>query len=262
MSEKAPNQNNENRFRHMPVTEPNAKERLKIFREGFKEFQKEYPEVLGAMLYGSMAKGKADGDSDIDVSIFVDAEALKDENLPKVESKIRYSPDYRRGLVYRNKFLKYLNISNYEILQYYAHLDVKLISEKIIDETINKFLLKKDDYKKWKNKFNIEKYANLNEEKKDTLMMKHEDNFCDPRAYSLFFASIGRGIEKYRHMLLKKLYDLPDRKDAENMWESIYYSVLHYEQGREETIKLNIPKTLNEAIRVFHPEFYKKISKS
>ena len=258
----------EQRFRFNPATETTAKARLDVFRNGVKKFQEKYPEVLGATLFGSMMKGeKAHKDSDIDAMLFIDGEAIQSTEINPVDAESGYSdplllisPSIFFAQEYRSKFLEELHVSEDEINKYYKDVSARMISGEIIDKEIDRFLKSSHLYEEWRNNFNKKEHNNLTKEEKDTLMKDNDMGFIDPTIFFMFCASVGRGIEKYRQLFLEKLYNLPDRKIAEYMWEGVYWKVLFFEQDRNETIKGNVPKNIEEAIHVYHPDFYKKIN--
>jgi len=260
----------EQRFRFNTATETTAKARLEFFRNGVKKFQEKYPEVLGATLFGSMMQGnKAHKDSDIDATLFIDGEITPSKDISKVDTNSIFSeslelisPSVFFAQEYRSKFLEELNVPQDEIPKYYKDFSARIISGKVIDTAIDDFLKIGHLYKKWRDGFSKEKYNNLNKEEKDTLMMNNDLGFVDPTIFFMYCASVGKGIEKYRQLFLEKLYNLSDKEMAEYMWEAVHWKILFFEQGRTDIIKENVPNNLEEAIRIYHPDFYKKIKNS
>ncbi len=58
---------------------PEVQERLRVLREVFKELQGKYPEIISLSLYGSLTKGYATEDSDIDAFLHINGEIEKHE---------------------------------------------------------------------------------------------------------------------------------------------------------------------------------------
>lgn len=77
-----------------------SRDRLRILREEFKKFQREYPgEVIAFSLYGSMSKGYAEEESDIDGALFFDKNAKDAGNL-FLEFKRRYPQTIADAITY------------------------------------------------------------------------------------------------------------------------------------------------------------------
>lgn len=61
--------------------EPFAKERLAKVKTTVDVLKREHPEILSFCLFGSMVKGKAKPESDIDGYLFVDADSVPNAQL-------------------------------------------------------------------------------------------------------------------------------------------------------------------------------------
>lgn len=245
------------RFRFTPALEINAKKRLDFFRNKIKDFQKKYPEVIGATIFGSMIRGKsAHNESDVDSILYIDKEVIPVNKRPKDGD---YKKEEELAFIYLGKFIKESKIDKNEISKYSIH--PVLISEDLIDESIDESKINKGFFEKLKKKVYLEN-KNLSEEKIDTIMRDSLIVGVNSDVCGLFHAKVGIGIEKYRKMFLEKIYNLEDRSMSEYIWENVYLKVLRFEQGRENPVSINIPKTLDMAIKIYHPDLYKKIINS
>lgn len=251
MSKEFPNQDNIFEKRFELTTNQDARYQFDNFRDKVKEFQKDYPEVLGATVYGSMIKGdQANENSDIDAFLYIDAEAISDEDkLQNLSTK-----------EYRSNFLKALNLSEEEESKYYRDLRFRMLSNEVLDDYINKYIEYEEQRKVYK-KIIEEKYSHEmpNEERNDLLPEKPFKPI-DFGISGIFHARVGSGIEKYRRLLLEKIIAIPDVEIAKKIWNNIYLDLITYE-GRDDPDKsIRIPSTLNEALALYHQNLYKSIS--
>lgn len=256
MNEQLNNQISNNERRFTLATETTARTRLDNFRDKVKDFQKKNPEVLGATVYGSMIKGEqAKETSDIDAFLYVDAETMPEkENLQEKYNFV--------DIKYRTDFLKSLNISNEDEQTYYRDLRVKLLSEETIDKDIDDYIQSETRYNTYKQMLN-EKYTyDLPEEDKEKLLAQEPlTQGMDFATAGMFHAKVGYGLEKYRHLFLEKVNELSDKKMSDNIWKDIYSQLKTYEQRSDPSKKIEIPATLDEAIRIYHSDLYKSIRK-
>ncbi|MEI7810230.1 MAG: nucleotidyltransferase domain-containing protein [bacterium] len=254
MNEQLNNQTNNNERRFTPAIETSAKTRLNNFRDGIKDFQKQNPEVLGATVYGSMIKGEqAKETSDIDAFLYIDKETLPEGENGKSKDVVE--------LEYRNNFLKSLNIPEGEVSKYYGDLRPKLLDNQTLDNDINTRIEYDNKMKAYK-KMLEEKYTYEASDEEKEKLLSQEPQFKNDFAISgMFHARVGRGIEKYRHMFLDKVNALPDKEMAEKIWNEVYFDLKTFEERSDPNKKIEIPSTLNDALRVYHPDLYKSISK-
>jgi len=229
---------------------PVAYGRLEQFRQQVKKFQEEYPEVLGATVFGSMIKGeKATAESDIDGFLYIDAEVNDKEKL-KNRSKLEI--DYKTNL------LKRLGLSPEEEEKYFHDFQPKILSNEILDQDINSFVTiykKRQEYR-----MIAEEY----EEENDVVLMlaDREKLFgqmpgipsVDESIAGMFHARVGHGIQKYRRLFLEKLMTLEDPKMAREIWNGIYAQLSTYEGRGSEGKIVRLPATLEEALQIYHPE--------
>jgi len=254
MNEKMDIQTSNKEKRFLPATESFAKARLDNFRSGIKSFQKEHPEVLGATVYGSMIKGdQAKETSDVDAFLYIDKENLpngeKSKDIDVLESE------------YRSGFLKSLNISQEEASKYYGDLRPKLLDDQVLNNDINARVEYDNQMKAYK-KMLEEKYTyEASDEEKGKLLSQEPQLKNDLAIPGMFHARVGGGIEKYRRLFLDKVNALPDKEMAEKIWKDVCFELKTYEERSDPNKKIEVPQTLNEALRVYHPDLYKSISK-
>jgi len=75
------------RKRFLLSSHPELKKRLALLQKVVRDFQKQYPEFISLGLYGSLIKGYATPESDIDADIFIDQEIAEQR-----ETEPRYRP--------------------------------------------------------------------------------------------------------------------------------------------------------------------------
>src|SRR3989344_4502474 len=62
-----------------------VREKVHLLQSVIAEMQKEYPEIVGATLFGSLSSGQASKESDIDAYVFVDYEKAAERLKPRQE---------------------------------------------------------------------------------------------------------------------------------------------------------------------------------
>jgi predicted nucleotidyltransferase len=253
MKEQLTNQSSNQERRFVPATESTAKNRLDDFRGAVKDYQKEHPEFLGATVYGSMIKGEqATENSDVDAFLYVDKELIaKNDDLEKEES---FKDEYR------SNFLNTLKVPEEERSKYYGDLRVQLLDENVIKDEINskiQFLEKEKAFKEMiAEKYN---YEASDEEKQNLLSQEPEHKTISFGTSGMFHARVGSGIDKYRHIFLEKLNSLPDKNISNEVWNDVYAQLTTMEQRKDPEKQIQIPETLNDALRTYHPDLYRKI---
>ncbi|MDQ5971092.1 MAG: transf 2 protein [Patescibacteria group bacterium] len=254
MNEQITPKTNTNERRFLPAAESSAKLRLDNFRTGIKDFQKKNPEVLGATVYGSMIKGdQAKETSDVDAFLYIDNETLPEDEKNKNEDVVESE--------YRNNFLKSLNIPEDEASKYYGDLRPKLLDSKTLDNDI-KSRIEHDNQMKAYKKMLEEKYTyDASDEEKEKLLSQEPQFKNDFAISGMFHARVGSGIEKYRRLFLEKVKALPDEEMAEQIWKDVYFDLKTYEERSDPSKKIEIPSTLKDALRVYHPDLSKNINR-
>jgi predicted nucleotidyltransferase len=265
ISKKTPESKESTKRFELP-TEPKAKERLNDFREKIKEFQKIYPEILGATVFGSMIRGeKAKGTSDIDAILYIDGE---DQNVLKKLQDYKNSRERENvAEIYLNNFFNESKIKKSD--KKYYHLAPIIVNKFLINESIDESLYEEAGYREWESNFE-NKNRKLISVPREKILKRIEESHpgdADPDIYPIFHAQVGKGIEKYRQMYLGKLFNLykkgeKGKKSVEYIWENIYFKLLKSESTRDRQIDINIPKTFIEALKVYYPKLYIKILKN
>ncbi len=256
MKEQLPTSNDNIQERRFTLaTESSARTRLDGFRDGVKSFQKEHPEFLGATVYGSMIKGdQAKETSDVDAFLYIDADIISDTDKNKKSEDLESE--------YRTSFLKSLNIPVEEASKYYGDLRAKVLSGQVLEDNINGRIEYENQYNTYK-KMLEEKYTyeTPEEEKEKLLAQEPKTQPIDFAVLGMFHARVGSGIEKYRHLFLEKIMALPDKKMAEKIWDDVYFDLKTYEQRKDPNKVIELPVTLEEATKVYHPDLYKSENK-
>lgn len=196
-----------------------SQERLRIIRETFDQLQRQYPDVLSLSIYGSMSKGYATPDSDVDVIIYLDVRKVKDEQ------------DVEREMEIKNNFQEKLRPMG-------IGCDCKIyqISEEIINEGL-------EDAERVRQSLNIDPNSH---------MLPHLGNQYQPIKDLFTGISVGVGIQKYRRYLLKQL-ELQGEK-GQKIWRGIIDSVRSFERdlpGDDDSFKDLYPYDLQKAMEIY-----------
>lgn len=233
------------------ATDPVARERIDFFRDAIKAFQHEHPEVLGATVFGSMIKGdRAGATSDVDAFLYIDGEAIpeemQNENTKDIEDR------------YRSDLLQKMGVSSAEARSLYGDLFPKLLSTEVVNRNIQANVV----YERAR----AEKTRILMETDTSDMTPEQKEQLYDPPENAptddfeiggMFHARVGSGIEKYRKLYLEKLAQLPDKELAESIWSGVYAQLETMEAGDK---KRRVPRTLEDALKTYHPELYESVS--
>lgn len=229
-----PRERSEKRF--ILSKEQFAQERIRGIKDTVRELQKEYSEVLGLCLFGSMTKGTVCPESDIDGSFFIDADKVakkfgfkENDILQNINVELGRAecfkenselgiPDYGREI--REKLQERLNLS----LKQIKHITVRPISENIIDQHLD--ILKR--------RVEIREYSG--------------PLYPSRNLFPMFHLETGRGIKKCRKYLIDKL--IASGETGEKVWKAIIKSTEELEHIRIDTRK-RYPRTLKEAQKVY-----------
>ena len=241
--------------RFLPATESIAHERLNHFRGTVKEFQKKFPEVLGATVFGSMIKGEqAKETSDIDSFIYIDKD--------KIPKDIGIDNPHDLEQLYLSKFKNKLNLPEDDFQKYYHDLRTKVLSNDILENSIADFIDYEESHEEYKKMVeSTYSFEMLEEEKNKLLKAEPPLAYINQPISGMFHARVGTGIEKYRQLFLEKINSLSDKNMAEKIWRSVHFNLKTYEQREDENKTIKIPETLNEALQVYHPDLYKSTKK-
>lgn len=210
-----------------------AKERIARIKSSVELLQQKYSEVLSFCMYGSMVKGTAHQESDIDGFLFIDTDKINDFNESKdtesqtfkdrkaisatlfnMEVEKRYKDELKEALKTN------LNLSGEQV----KHVLVRPINEKIIDSHV----------------------ADLEE------AIEHESNIlplASTNLSAMFHLDVGGGIKKYRHYLLDKLNNMGAK--GERVWREIIGSTEEIEQNLSRDTEKRYPRSLPEALKKY-----------
>jgi predicted nucleotidyltransferase len=230
-----------------------ARSRLDKFRDTLKMFQDKHPEVLGATVYGSMIKGEAArAQSDVDAFLYIDADTLPEANRPTEQGDIQSK--------YRSDFLNELGIPEEEAERLYGDLIPKLLSSEILSANIKANVEYESAQEAQKRLIDAAYDSGASDEEKQRLFAQEirssaTDNF---EIAGMFHARVGSGIEKYRRLFLEKLAELPNQEIAKSIWSNVYAQIETMEAGNKSR---RVPRTLDDALMIYHPDLYKKINK-
>lgn len=219
-----------------------ARERLKGLRESFSEIQKEYPEVVSLALFGSMTKGKAREESDIDGWIFVDASRvpMAETGKPTVEKvktgggmeEYRLTPDVaqRYSGSLREKLKTRLQLTDEQV----HHLRTLAISPEILEDELLKITGDVQKLLTWENA-------------SGTKRGPRPDVQIPTNLYAMFHLSLGNDIRAYRSQLLERLNRMGDV--GARAWKEIIWQTEFMEQGMPiKPTDRRYPRTLEEAV--------------
>lgn len=213
-------------------------------QKAIEALQKKYPEILGMTLFGSLTKRESSKSSrDIDEYVFLDPYKVAKKENKKIEEIIFYPYINAVGILngkafnprftdeidqrYKTEIRQKLLQNNPELTHsQMEHLWVFPISEAIVNNFID---------------------SNIDEQ-----------YYLEDAIFSgLFHLRVGQGkeIQKYRKMIIDKLYSLGQR--GEEIWNRIIHAVALAEQdtrveGTETRVqKTHYPQTIEAARRVY-----------
>lgn len=243
-----------------------SKDRLKRLREGFNLLQSERPELAGISLYGSMTKGNALEESDIDGDIFIDTELVQDGD--QIFERTEKNEEYGQGFQYELKediaktystFIKdYLKEKSELQGDQVKHLRTYPINRQIIDDQIKGLIDYKHQVTERDNKRDqIDEYYTRGEDPPDELKSNEDPKlfYVAGNVSSLFHLQMGKGLDKYRSYLIDKLKEAGD--EGEQVWQQIIQSTSFMEDyGKNGYRNIDLPQTLEQASKI-----YQKIQK-
>lgn len=253
-------------------TDPIIVERVKELKRTIKEMKGVHPEILSLCMFGSMTKGTANKESDIDGHLFIDLEALPAEERSSVKNVIATKLDPKASdrisvtSLSKEKSQMYLDelktkmSANLELNE--RNLEgfrVRPISEGIIDEHLENLahLISEeesypDNLKSWQSeepkKGEGESWESF--VGRGSAHLKNKPSQPMPamasiNLYAMFHLDVGGGIKKYRKMLIEKL---EKRGEAgEKLWNRIIQKTIDFEVGYGKKGTKKFPETLAEA---------------
>lgn len=224
-----------------------VKKRLDAIREGLKEMKEENPNVLGLTLFGSMVKGKAHEDSDVDGYLFLDVDRLAEEENELALQENREPRPVTFDIGDTGNLSTYPGEHLYDIYkplirEKLTH-DGSLSEEKIRDinirpvghDMIDKHLLSLQQA--------IESLKNGDSE----VRIEPSQNL-----YGLFHLAVGHGLEGYRKYIIEELEQLG--QEGEDIWRTIIRKTEQLEQYMYTDTPIHYPRTLTEARRAYISE--------
>ncbi|QQG42475.1 MAG: hypothetical protein HYW15_03135 [Candidatus Giovannonibacteria bacterium] len=212
-----------------------SKERLRVLKEEFGKFQENHPEVLALNLYGSMTKGYAKPESDIDGYFFLSGDAENPSDLAE---------DFKNTVSGR---LEGVGLS----------FQLRRLNEGELESVIDSIV---EDYNREKS---ILPYTSMES------AVGYFGNKCERMAELFIGISLGNGLKQYRENMLFKLQSLGE--PGEKIWHKIVEVIMLLERPkmrpgfadsgvRQEKYKALYPQTVEEAIKNFveHKPFRQK----
>lgn len=228
-----------------------AKERLRGAKTTIDDLRREHPEILSLCMFGSMVKGNAKPESDIDGYLFVDADSVPDAQLVSQQREgstevlfDQHTQDFYTTMI-RDRLKNQNGLKDEQV----RHVRVRPISESIIGQELGL----------------LSSWAIAAEQHEQTIapFERGERSWADappdlrPPDYvlpsenlsAMFQLDVGGGISRYRTSLLEKLSSLGDR--GERIWQLIVRETESLEQRFHWDTKLAYPRTLAEARKVY-----------
>ncbi len=236
-----------------------AEQRLKALQEAVNNLKKDHPEVLSACVYGSTVKGTSRPESDIDAYVFVEANGNLIENnkggavLLTEEEENKYKEPLKEAL-------GNLGLTDEQT----KHIRIRPISEEIIDKQLETLKQQVEEIrryeklkKEWEENNPLNKNGDVTEEELNEYFKKRPNEplplfaKISTNLFPMFHLAVGRGrgIERYRDYLIRKLTDLG--KVGEQIWQEIIISTEMMEQNMSTNSTVYYPRTLEEARLVY-----------
>jgi len=254
---KNPDQQPASRLNRFSLSEdPIIKDRLAGVKRAVERMKHDCPEVLSFCLFGSMVKGTADKDSDVDGYLFVDLEMIAKKQEVSEGSMLTFSSN---GFVFKEEINhKYLSLFHNIIKEetdladsQLVHAKVIPVSEKIIKTDIEKLINDRKEYvirlTEWlKSKPDIGAGIDALEEHEDRIPRLDNDV---PFLRKMFGLAVDNGIKKYRKMFIEELIKLGSI--GEGIWSSLIGVEEMADHFNEDEVKRHYPRTLEEAMKVY-----------
>lgn len=244
--------------------DPIIREKVTIYREGFRKLQATHPEVIGATLFGSSVKGRAVGESDVDSAIFVDAQrAAERNNSFSTHTDIREESDGTKeiqtlfnpvaGYYYFTELNKHVNSrsqNNGGIIV--EHATVFPMSPEILKLHLDIYIQSTQDFFSYHCAVindRVNQSRNGKQATPSTESTQLEPSFFLPSSdiTSLFHLQIGHGLDKYRQEVIERLEDNPY---GEYAWRNICDSVEIFEGWSQRSGK-RFPRRLAQARKTY-----------
>lgn len=239
--------------------DPALREKIHIYRDGLRALQAEYPEVVGATVFGSSVKALATDESDVDSILFVDP-AKAAERSPSIQVTHELREDKKGAKSIESHFeddIEALYGAELSLIvnqpphsgerSIVEHALALPMSEEIINvqlEAYLKFIGEQIPYE----------YSQMMNRVEEGKGEKSADDSKPPTAVwiganidGLFHLQVGHGLDKYRRYLIKQLRN---NKYGEPAWRGIMRCVENGEEWQPWSGQ-RFPRMLCEAEKVY-----------
>jgi hypothetical protein len=267
--------------------EGTARERLHALRDAITTVQEQYPEVLGATVFGSTVKGRVKLESDIDGFLFVDAGRAAEVDRPLHTEEQRYGTYLQPSTSpYKAAIVEDMRDQGFTDPGLFKDFGELAISPAIISDSIEKLIPKaeavgafrervlsmeptlKDAQIQAINDLNDLNSANKSAGMSEVEQLAAEKAFVEALPHSvdrellhysglaiprnirgLFHLGINnQQLRTYRSMALNGL--AANGQAGEVIWTELTKQVLHFEEGRRGA-SIYFPRTLAEASAIY-----------
>ena len=269
--------------RYVISKEENARKKFEVFREIFWRVEKEHPEIIGATLFGSMVKGTAGLNSDIDAFIFVDLDKIKNTITPQeVEvanaqiAKLKNEHDQK--VAEGKEFGEYqpTPVEDYIVTHRYKELfteplkstgltdeqmrDVRIMAvskndledelEKAVDSQQKVIEYDQKQKELYQQAIDSENWDQYYDWKKENQVP--DEYFMNWKVSAMFHLAMGRGIQTYREIVANFLQQ--KGKVGEVVWRSgVISRTADMERNFRGSSYQNLfPQTLDDARKYYH----------
>lgn len=234
-----------------------AQERQQAVKDSVREIKLENPEILSFCMFGSMAKGRARLESDIDGFLFIDADKIANKSKQsattagierkedefgsrskKAFSKLRIDLESNYINTLRNKIKQKTDLTDNQLE------DIKAIpiSRQIIDQQLEELRKSFEEPERYETQA-----PSFLDENKMVTMENEVIAIVGDNLSKMFHLETGGGIREYRKYLLDKLSDLGEI--GEKIWREIIDSTATMEHGSLSVARY--PETLKEARKIY-----------
>lgn len=251
-------------------SEWHAEEKIEALKQAVAELRAEHPECVGVSLFGSLVKGTAKPESDIDALVLVDPDVIPDAGDEPQVAYARFDhalfqngapkqvtfhyPDLRQDLRERYEQLARSAIQRHLPSLTDAQLEhvfVDPMNERLLREMLDEIIA---SYKKYpdgvpQHTFHLTHSITQGEEGRQVPDgMRIEPNQL---LYMLFHLDVGGGLPPYRRLLINRLK--AEGEVGEQVWRQLISLTESWEQQNKlgEPTGLRYPRTLSEAEQVY-----------
>lgn len=244
-----------------------AKERIQGVREVVDEIKQQYPEALSFTMFGSMVKGTARPESDIDGYLFIGVdeakqqkkqfdliESGKKEDVVSITTLFDEQTQNEYQQMVRSALKDKLGLSDEQV----KHVRVLPISNDMIDKRVDEMLEWCKEMEVFEGRREEEKRMNtdewLNRPANPMPILVKPGNNVD----SMFHLDVGGGIVRYREYLLQRLQQEGSR--GERIWREVIEGAEAMEQDLHYDTKMKYPRTIEAALQTYGIKTDSKVS--